>query len=439
VPLIAGQVSPAQLLALQPHQCINKFPLASCLTTKSALWALLDRMRSKHGTDAFAFAPQSYVLPAEAEPLRGAMAAEPRGVWIVKPVAACRGQGITLHWGSAGVPETVASRRGIASRYIHPPYLIDGRKNDLRLYVLVTCWRPLVLYLHREGLVRLAAAPYSLDDLSNVHRHLTNYAINKHAGSAGARVVGGVVVGGAHAADQAPSAVPSTAPPGLKLGLDEFHSAVPSTAPPGLKLGLDEFHNAVPSTAPPGLKLGLDEFHTRLAADVGAARAEAAWRAVEDALIKTLLAAEPTMGQAVATYVPPTGGRCFQLFGFDVMLDAALQPHVFEVNLDPSLATDTALDLRVKAAVLTDLLNLVGVAAHSDAPRAEATGAPVCGRTSAVVSVGDAEIIEAVDAEIRRAQGGGWKRLHPCASRDYSALLEPSRARLNGLPFAKLE
>ena len=425
MPLIAGQVSPAQLLALQPHQRINKFPLASCLTTKSELWALLDRMRSKYGTDAFAFAPQSYVLPAEAEPLRGAMAAEPRGVWIVKPVAACRGQGITLHWGSAGVPETIASRRGIACRYIHPPYLIDGRKNDLRLYVLITCWRPLVLYLHREGLARLAAAPYSLDDLSNVHRHLTNYAINKHAGnasgrgavpsacgrdavssagagsiagSAGGRVVGNVVVGGAHAADQAPSAVPSTAPPGLKLSLDEFH--------------------------------------TRLAADVGAARAEAAWRAVEDALIKTFLAAEPTMGQAVATYVPPTGGRCFQLFGVDVMLDAALQPHVFEVNLDPSLATDTALDLRVKAAVLTDLLNLVGVAAHSDAPGAEATDAPVCCRTSAVVSGGDAEIIEAVDAELRRAQGGGWKRLHPCASRDYSTLLEPSRARLNGLPFA---
>ena len=139
------------------------------------------------------------------------------------------------------------------------------------------------------------------------------------------------------------------------------------------------------------------------------------------------------------------------------MLDAALRPHVFEVNLDPSLATDTALDLRVKSAVLTDLLNLVGVAAHNDAPRAEATGAPVCGRASAVVSGSEAEIIEAVDAEsavvsgseaeiieavdaeLRRAQGGGWKRLHPCASRDYSALLEPSRARLNGLPFAKLD
>ena len=354
-------------------------------------------MRSKHGPAAFAFAPQSYVLPAQAEPLRGAMAAEPRGVWIVKPVAACRGQGITLHWGSGGVPETVASRRGIACRYIHPPYLIDGRKNDLRLYVLVTRWRPLVLYLHREGLARLAAAPYSLDDLSNVHTHLTNYSINKHAGRAVSSVVGGVVVGGAVAADQAPSAVPSAHPPGLKLDLDKFHTG-------------DQAPSAMPSAHPPGLKLDLDEFHTRLAADVGAARAEAAWHAVEDALIKTFLAAEPTMGQAVATYVPSTGGRCFQLFGVDVMLDAALRPHVFEVNLDPSLATDTALDLRVKSAVLTDLLNLVGVAAHNDAPRAEATGAPVCGRASAVVSGSEAEIIEAVDAESAVVSGSSHLR-----------------------------
>ena len=124
------------------------------------------------------------------------------------------------------------------------------------------------------------------------------------------------------------------------------------------------------------------------------------------------------------------------------MLDAALRPHVFEVNLDPSLATDTALDLRVKSAVLTDLLNLVGVAAHNDAPRAEATGAPVCGRASAVVSGSEAEIIEAVDAELRRAQGGGWKRLHPCASRDYSGLgaprAEPSAAQ-RPARFAKLD
>ena len=75
------------------------------------------------------------------------------------------------------------------------------------------------------------------------------------------------------------------------------------------------------------------------------------------------------MGQAVATYVPANGPRCFQLFGFDVMLDAALRAWVLEVNLDPSLATDAPLDLAVKSAVITDLLNLVGVgdsAAESD-------------------------------------------------------------------------
>ena len=56
------------------------------------------------------------------------------------------------------LPEALLSRRSIASMYVHPPYLLDGRKLDLRLYVLVTSWRPLVCYLHEAGLARIATA-----------------------------------------------------------------------------------------------------------------------------------------------------------------------------------------------------------------------------------------------------------------------------------------
>ncbi len=44
------------------------------------------------------------------------------------------------------------------------------------------CCAPLRIFLHREGLVRFCAEPYTppaADNLGNACTHLTNYALNK--------------------------------------------------------------------------------------------------------------------------------------------------------------------------------------------------------------------------------------------------------------------
>ena len=63
--------------------------------------------------------------------------------------------GCAAGWGASDTYRRTASQaklhRGVACRYIHPPYLIDGLKFDMRLYVVVTCSHPLVAYVYDEG------------------------------------------------------------------------------------------------------------------------------------------------------------------------------------------------------------------------------------------------------------------------------------------------
>ena len=57
----------------------------------------------------------------------------------------------------------------------------------------------------------------------------------------------------------------------------------------------------------------------------------------------------------------PFRGNCYELLGYDILVDAMLEPWLIEVNLSPSLGCDSALDQRIKAALVSDLFTLTGV------------------------------------------------------------------------------
>ena len=49
------------------------------------------------------------------------------------------------------------------------------------------------------------------------------------------------------------------------------------------------------------------------------------------------------------------GSRCFEILGFDIMIDSKLRPWLIEVNHLPSFGTDSPLDLDIKARLMAQV------------------------------------------------------------------------------------
>ena len=67
------------------------------------------------------------------------------------------------------------------------------------------------------------------------------------------------------------------------------------------------------------------------------------WSRIYDLIIKSLIAGEHHVIQGIKK----SGihrNNCFEVFGYDVIIDSDLKPWLLEINLSPSLAVDSPLD-----------------------------------------------------------------------------------------------
>lgn len=131
----------------------------------------------------FKFFPETWNMPHEWYELE-AHVAELQGkeeFYIVKPERGCQGRGIYLVNKISDIP---LDTNIVVQKYISNPFLIDGYKFDMRIYVLITWVNPLWIFLYKEGIAWFATEKYSLENISNCSKefliwHLTNYALNK--------------------------------------------------------------------------------------------------------------------------------------------------------------------------------------------------------------------------------------------------------------------
>lgn len=105
-----------------------------------------------------------------------------RNAWIIKPTAMNRGRGILIKDSYKQIEEflmgDVPRRAYVVQKYIERPLLIDKRKFDIRMFLLITSC-PRKVFLYPEGYVRTCSVAYDQANLGDQSGHLTNDDVQK--------------------------------------------------------------------------------------------------------------------------------------------------------------------------------------------------------------------------------------------------------------------
>ncbi|CAM4704566.1 unnamed protein product [Lepidochelys olivacea] len=328
-------------MEMKSYQKINHFPGMSEICRKDLLARNMSRMLKLFPKE-FNFFPRTWCLPADYGDLQTYSRSRKHKTYICKPDSGCQGRGIfitrslkdikpgedmicqlyisRLVGGTVQLFSSPQSRvnellmfllyfkqtiSNSVSSSLSQPFIIDRFKFDLRIYVLVTSCDPLRIFVYNEGLARFATSAYSdpsHSNLDDVCMHLTNYSINKHS---------------------------------TNFVRDEDS---------GSKRKLSTFNKYMQKHS-----YDTDQM----------------WRNIEDVVIKTLISAHPIIKHNYHTCFPnhTVGSACFEILGFDILLDHKLKPWLLEVNHSPSFTTDSWLDKEVKDQLLYDTLVLINLGA----------------------------------------------------------------------------
>ncbi|XP_042564878.1 tubulin polyglutamylase ttll6 [Clupea harengus] len=287
---------------MRGYQKINHFPGMTEICRKGLLARNMNRMFKCFPKEYNIF-PRTWCLPTDHCDLQAYTRSKKHKIYICKPDSSSQGRGIFLTKSTKDIP---SGEHMICQVYLSRPFLLDGFKFDLRIYVLVTSCDPLRIFLYEEGLARFCTTRYSHPKNHNLHdicMHLTNYAINKHS------------------------------------------------------------ENFVRDDLA-GSKRKLSTVLESMSCDPRKVLAD-----IEDVVIKALIAAHPVLKHSYHTCFPrhtaSGSGACFEILGFDVLLDHRLKPWLLEVNHSPSFTTDSRLDREVKDRMLYDTLVLINLGAYS--------------------------------------------------------------------------
>ena len=337
---------------------VNHFGGMAEICLKHLLAHNMNRMK-KEFPKHYTFHPKTWVLPHDKPQLKAYYQTKrTKPTFICKPSDSCQGRGIYL---TKKLPEYTppppemqtrpssssdsdsdesshtSKKKGnyvplqvlVVQEYIPRPYLINGYKFDLRLYCLVTQVNPHIrCFLHKEGMARFCTTEYKAPSSKNIKcsfMHLTNFAINRKNNDF----------------------VQDTG------GDEEVEEKYPEGWNP------HEDHPLLHAKS--GSKWTLTALFEHLKME--GHDVDALWNKFKSLVAKTVLPVKQMLQhQYRASFsAREKGFGCYEVLGFDVMLDSKLRPVLIEVNHLPSFETSAKIDDLIKSRVIADALMLAGV------------------------------------------------------------------------------
>ena len=224
-------------------------------------------------------------------------------LWIVKPNNLYSGLGIHLF----NSLKEEASDNYLISKYLKNPHLIEGRKYDFRFYVLVTGFKPLRIYLNKEGLVRIATNNYTLNkkNIKDSFIHLTNT--------------------------------------GLNVRNKKYRYPKNFTDDTANKWSLATYRKYMKKQ-----KININKIFGK----------------IKDIIIKTIISGQTPIIN-LESKMKVDDRSMFNVFGFDIIIDDKLNPSLLEVNSRPTLHIYDNMDKIIKTNIIVDTLNIVGIVPFS--------------------------------------------------------------------------
>lgn len=346
---------------LSQWQFYNHFPGTWAIARKVDLARNIEKM-ARLLPEYYNFHPKSFIIPSQFTEMESYMNSiskkKSRRTFIVKPDRGSFGKGIILIQDPEAITDYIES--AIAQQYIEP-YLIDGLKFDLRIYALVSSIEPLRIYLFNEGIGRFCTELYEKPNSSNLelsYAHLTNYALNKTN-------------------------------PNFQQPTDADH------ADTGHKRSLTCILEHMRSE-------GIDTNDLL--------------SSIEDIIRLTVISIQPYLSTNYKAAIPSVSdkkSRCFEILGFDILIDKKLKPWLLEVNWSPSLATESPFDKVLKKNVITDTLKIINIPPNFKQLVMKRKKAISLRRTIGKDSMDDIDNLWDPDTESKISEETGWKLIYP--------------------------